>query len=268
MMLFYRKYGSGPALMILHGLYGSSDNWISIAGKIDDRFTVIIPDLRNHGASPHSSIHDYDAMSLDIKELADELNLDHFFLAGHSMGGKAAMKFAMRWPEKLLGLLVADISPVNSSERFKKDLEKHREIMQAMISADISSASSRKEAEALFSSLQSEKLTGFILKNLRRKTDGGFTWKINLGTLAASIENIMASVEPGKNEDRSISGFPVFFLKAGKSDYITDDDIGPILKIFPGAEIITIPEAGHWIHSDNPEAVVSALLRFLETDPD
>ncbi len=268
MKLFYRKYGSGPAMMILHGLYGSSDNWVSIARKIDDRFTVIIPDLRNHGSSPHSAIHDYDAMSLDIKELADDLNLTQFYLAGHSMGGKAAMKFAMRWPEMLRGLLIADISPVNSSERFKKDLKKHREILQAMLSADITSAGSRKEIETFFSSLKSEKLTGFILKNLRRNTGDGFVWKINLRALAANIENIMASVEPGRNEDNSIAGLPVFFLKAGNSDYIADDDVTPILKIFPGARIITIPDAGHWIHSDKPEAVVSAMLKFLETDTD
>lgn len=268
MKLYYRKYGTGPALIILHGLYGSSDNWISIARKIDDRFTVILPDLRNHGLSPHSDIHNYDSMSLDLRELADDAGLTHFFLAGHSMGGKVAMRFAMRWPEMLDGLIVADISPFNPSERLRKDLEKHNEIINAMRSADIASAGSRKEVEKLFSSLHSQRVAGLILKNLRRDTENRFEWKINLRVLAGNMEKIMESVEPDKNDEGRITGFPVYFLKAGNSDYLTDDDIVPIRRIFPAAELITVPDAGHWIHSDNPGAVVSALLKFIEAGPD
>lgn len=268
MRLFYRKYGAGPALIILHGLYGSSDNWTSIARKIEDRFTVILPDLRNHGFSPHSDIHDYDSMSLDLRELADDTGITHFFLAGHSMGGKVAMRFAMRWPEMLDGLLVADISPFNPSGRLGKDLEKHKEIISAMLSADISSAGSRKDIEMLFSSLKSERLTGLILKNLRRDNENRFEWKINLRALSGNMEKIMGSVEPDTNDESIVTGFPVYFLKAGNSDYITDDDIVPIQRIFPAAELITVPDAGHWIHADNPDAVVSTLLKFLEAGSD
>jgi pimeloyl-ACP methyl ester carboxylesterase len=268
MKLFYRKYGAGPSLIILHGLYGSSDNWTSIARKIDDRFTVILPDLRNHGLSPHSDIHDYDSMSLDLRELADDTGLTHFFLAGHSMGGKVAMKFAIRWPEMLDGLLVADISPFSQSGRPGKDLEKHKEIISAMLSADISSAVSRKEVEMMFSSLKSERLIGLILKNLRRDAENRFEWKINLRALAGNIEKIIESVEPDPNDEGIVTGFPVYFLKAANSDYLTDDDIVPIQRMFPAAGLITVPGAGHWIHADNPDAVVSALLKFLETGPD
>ncbi|NMC37238.1 MAG: alpha/beta fold hydrolase [Bacteroidales bacterium] len=264
MKLFYRRYGTGPALIILHGLYGSSDNWIQIARKIDDRFTVIIPDLRNHGLSPHSDIHDYESMSNDLLELAVDTGLTHFFLAGHSMGGKVAIRFAMRWPEMLDGLLVADISPFNSSERLRKDLLKHKEIIGAMLSADISSAGSRREVEMLFSSMESERLSGFILKNLRRDAENRFEWKINLRALAGNIEKIMESVEPDKNDEGSITGFPVYFLKAVNSDFITGDDFVLIKGMFPAAEFITVPDAGHWVHADNPDAVVSALLKFQE----
>jgi pimeloyl-ACP methyl ester carboxylesterase len=103
MKLFYRKYGNGPALIILHGLFGSSDNWVTIAKKISDKFTVYLPDLRNHGNSPHSDEQDYNLMRDDLHELVTDLNLKKFFLAGHSMGGKVAISFAIRWPEMLSG---------------------------------------------------------------------------------------------------------------------------------------------------------------------
>jgi len=111
MKLFCRKYGNGPPLIILHGLFGSSDNWVTIARGMSDRFTVFLPDQRNHGSSPRSNVHDYESLSNDLKELADDLRLDKYFLAGHSMGGKTAVSFACKWPERLSGLLVADISP-------------------------------------------------------------------------------------------------------------------------------------------------------------
>ncbi len=111
MKLFYRKYGNGPPLIILHGLFGSSDNWVTIAKSLSEVFTVYLPDQRNHGLSPHSDIHDYESMSQDLSELAKDLSLKKFFLAGHSMGGKTAIAFAMSWPEMLNGLLIADISP-------------------------------------------------------------------------------------------------------------------------------------------------------------
>ena len=112
MKLFYRKYGSGLPLIILHGLYGSSDNWVSIAKSISDRFTVYLPDMRNHGQSPHSPVHNYDSMTEDLFELVNDLKLKKFFLAGHSMGVKTAVDFALPCPEKLYGLLVADMSPI------------------------------------------------------------------------------------------------------------------------------------------------------------
>ena len=111
MKLFYRKYGAGPSLIILHGLYGASDNWATIAKNLSERFTVYVPDQRNHGNSPHSDIHDYDSMRDDLYELAGDLKLKKFFLAGHSMGGKTAIAFAVKWPEMINGLLIADISP-------------------------------------------------------------------------------------------------------------------------------------------------------------
>lgn len=266
MKLFYRKYGSGPPLIILHGLFGSSDNWVSIAKKLQNHFSIFLPDLRNHGLSPQSDIHDYDAMSLDLLELVKDLKLGHFFLAGHSMGGKTAMRFAMKWPEMLDGLLVADISPFASEMRKRKDLTDHSKILHTMLSADLSSVSSRKEAELLFFSLKSEKITGLILKNLIRNAENKFSWKINILSLFRNLGMIMESVKPDENGEKQISGFPVYFLKAENSDYLIEDDFGPISKIFPSARFITIPDAGHWLHADNPEAVCSAILKLADSD--
>ena len=111
MKLFYRKFGKGPPLIILHGLYGSSDNWVTIARSLSECYTVYLPDQRNHGQSPHTNIHDYDSMRDDLFELTSDLKFKKIFLAGHSMGGKTAISFAVKWPEMINGLLIADISP-------------------------------------------------------------------------------------------------------------------------------------------------------------
>src|SRR5512140_483624 len=125
MKLFYRKYGNGPPLVILHGLYGSSDNWGTVAKKLSDSFTVILPDQRNHGQSPHSTVHDYDSMRDDLYELVKDLKVKKFFLAGHSMGGKTAISFAVRWPELLNGLIIIDVSPFTDEKNQAKVFNHH-----------------------------------------------------------------------------------------------------------------------------------------------
>lgn len=266
MELYYRKYGSGPPLFILHGLFGSSDNWATIAAKLAGRFTVYLPDLRNHGRSPHSGIHDYDSMSNDLLELASSLKLGHFFLAGHSMGGKAAMKFALKWPEKLDGLLVADISPFAAGIRNEEALSEHIRILRTIISMDLSAIDSRRDAEKQLSASLPEKETQLILKNLQRNPDNTFSWKLNALSLLKNIGKIMESVVPDIYDEHEISGFPVCFLKGAKSNYITEEDFVQIRKIFTSAYLIQIPDAGHWVHADNPEAVVNAFLGLPDSN--
>ena len=263
MKLYYRKSGKGPPLIILHALYGSSDNWVSVARAISSKYTVYLPDLRNHGLSPHSDIHDYNALSDDIDELADELNLRKFFLAGHSMGGKTALLYAMKWPEKLEGLLIADISPFPAKGIRSREYRLHLEILRAINGTALSGIVSRKDAENLISEkISSEKIRGFILKNLQRMPDGKFRWKINAPALLENLDNIMDGMpRPAGNYD-TISGFPVIFLKGEHSDYLPDDDRSDILRIFPSAEFKTIRNAGHWLNADNPEAVISAFLEL------
>jgi len=267
MKLFFRKYGSGPPLIILHGLYGSSDNWVSMANSISDRFTVYLPDQRNHGQSPHSDIHNYGSMKKDLYELAEDLGISRFFLAGHSMGGRTAMAFAMSWPEKLYGLIIGDITPLSSDEKFSEAYSAHNQILDSVLSVDLEGIKSRDEINAALShTIGSESIRGFIMKNLRRLQGERFTWKFNVPVLKSNLEEIIRGIEPGKYDFREVSGFPVIFLRGENSGYIIPDDYPGIRKFFPGAEFDMIPGAGHWIHADNPEAVRNSFLRLTGND--
>jgi esterase len=169
MKLFYRKYGDGPPLIILHGLFGSSDNWMTIGKSLGENFTVYLPDQRNHGQSPHSDINDYDSMRDDLFELADHLRLNKFYLAGHSMGGKTAFSFAFQWPEMISGLLIADISPFINESNKQTAYRQHFNILEAMLSIDLPPISSRREVESILAEkIPTEQTRGFILKNLQR----------------------------------------------------------------------------------------------------
>lgn len=265
MRLNCRKYGSGPPLIILHGLFGSSDNWVTFAKSISDRFTVYLPDLRNHGQSPHSPVHDYGSMADDLAELADLLGLEKFFLAGHSMGGKAAIRFASNDSARLSGLLIADISPFRHPGDINTEFSMHLAILDFMRSTDMSGIKSRADAEALLNErIGSERVRDLVLKNLKRESDNSFSWKINYTTLYNNIYTIADDAVPDSGGIPEISGFPVYFLKGENSDYITPDDIRRIRLMFPGAGIITIPGAGHWVHADNPGFVRDCFLRLLD----
>jgi pimeloyl-ACP methyl ester carboxylesterase len=264
MKLFCRKYGNGPPLVILHGLYGSSDNWVTIAKKLGNSFTVYLPDQRNHGQSPHSQIHDYDSMRDDLFELAGDLNLKKFFLAGHSMGGKTAISFALKWPEMLNGLLIADISPFTNETGRQSIYIQHFTILNAILSFDLDKIWTRREAgNVLLEKIPSVKVRELILKNLQRTADNNFAWKLNAQSILKNLEKIMEGVERQTDFSQQIIGFPVIFLKGGDSDYIPAVDFRDIRNVFPAAEIIEIPGAGHWIHVDKPDEVVKNLKRLL-----
>lgn len=264
MKLFYRKYGSGPPLFILHGLFGSSDNWSTIAKKLADTFTVYLPDLRNHGQSPHSEIHNYESMRDDLYELVTGLSIQKFLLAGHSMGGKVAISFALKWPEMLNGLLVADISPFKDGNEDKSEYKYYAGILNSMLSIDLSAISSRGEVETELKEADlPEYITGFILKNLRRTDGNKFEWKINAPSLLKNLRNIMKGIDRKNSFSNQVTGFPVLFLKGKNSDYLPPEDYDDILKIFPAAEFVEIENAGHWVHSDNPDEVEKNIRKLL-----
>lgn len=252
MQLNFKKLGTGKPLIILHGLFGSADNWFSISKELKDNFTLYLIDQRNHGDSPKSDEWDYDVMVEDLKELMDNEGLDKANLMGHSMGGKTVMNFALKYPEKVEKLIVADISPRYYAVH-------HQRILEGLNSLDLEAIGSRKEADdqlAEFVPNLGERQ--FLLKSLGRGSDG-FVWKINLPVITEKINNVGEALPDGK----SFSG-PTLFLAGSNSSYIQQSDLDDIDAFFPNNEVEFIADAGHWLHAEQPDAVVEEIRRFLK----
>jgi len=263
MKLNFRKYGSGPVLVILHGLYGSSDNWITIARLLEDHYTVLLPDLRNHGASPHAPTHTFADMVSDLAEFFEEQHIEKAFLAGHSMGGKVAMMFAAAYPEKVNRLMIIDIAPKNylkGNSNFKH-IRQHEMILHLLKNPDLSSYHSRKELDDYFSSvIKEETVRHFLLKNIHRTHTGLFEWKINAKVLHDSFQSIVSEVNMEWFEERMpITAYPVTFVRGLKSEYISDEDCRDIKRIYPDASIVDFPDAGHWLHAEQPTRLVALM---------
>jgi pimeloyl-ACP methyl ester carboxylesterase len=264
-MLNYRHYGSGPALIILHGLYGSSDNWITIAHRLEDQFTVLIPDLRNHGASPHTETHTYDDMVGDIVHFFLDTQTENAYLIGHSMGGKVAMRFAAENPEKVNRLMVVDIAPRNymSENQHSKHILQHERILELLQNPDLNQYGSRKELDDFFlSKIKEQDVRQLLMKNIRRNSDGHFEWKINASLLRDSFPSMVSETDAAWFDGRiPILAYPVDFVRGLDSEYVSDDDWQTIKKIYPEARLTDIEQAGHWLHAEQPDKLVAAILR-------
>jgi pimeloyl-ACP methyl ester carboxylesterase len=269
MELFYRKYGeAGPPLVIVHGLYGSSDNWVSIARDLSDRFEVYVVDQRNHGQSPHSPQHDYPSMREDLREFMDARGIQKAVLIGHSMGGKTVMRFAEAWPDRVQVLISVDIAPKSyrNLALASRTAANHSNMIEAMRRLDLSKIKSREDADrALALSIGSERIRSFLLKNLRREKGGDFGWRINLEAIEGNLDAIFEGMDREAVLARGgITGFPVLFISGGESEYIRVTDHQFILDIFPTAEFVTIPGAGHWVHAEQPALLVKTIRYFLD----
>lgn len=251
MKLFYREYGQGQPMIILHGLMGSSDNWLPQAKMLGEHYHVWVVDQRNHGQSPHSTEFNYNVLSHDIHDFIQEHGIEKPVILGHSMGGKAAMNFSLAHPEKLDKLIVVDIAPKAYDVR-------HDHIVEALKAVPIETVQSRQEAnEALAPHISSEAVRQFLLKNLLRKPEGGFGWRINLPVIDQSLEMISGGlVNDGIFEKKTL------FIRGSKSDYILDEDREAIKKIFPNLTMVTM-ETGHWVQAEKPEEFVQVVLSFL-----
>ena len=267
MKLFFQKMGEGPVLIILHGLYGLSDNWLSFARKFSENFTVYLVDQRNHGRSPHSPDHSYALMSADLVELMNSEHIEKAYLMGHSMGGKTAMHFAAMWPDKLLGLIVVDIAPAGyaTTTEYSPQAITHLNIVNTLQSIDLKQFTSRTEiSDELAKTIPNTAIRQFLMKNIHREHDGSFRWKLNVDAISKSLPAMMGPVGLDKIlPDRSIREFPILFIRGGRSNYLLPEHYPEIKKYFPGAEIETIPGAGHWVHADQPEKFLTIVLQFL-----
>jgi len=265
MELFFRKLGQNkPALIILHGLYGASDNWMTIAKRWSEDYEVYLLDLRNHGRSGHCKTHTYLSMRDDVLELMDTQKIKKAILVGHSMGGKVAMRLAMDSPERVNALVVVDIAPKNYTLENDENVARHRKILQGMLALDLSKLNRREEInEILCSSIPEERTRQFIMKNLKRNKDQSFSWKLNLQVISDEILNITKGFSE-EEITKNISGFPVLFIRGEKSKYIEDIDMKRIFEIFPTADISTIKNAGHWIHAEQAEQLSRVVLDFLD----
>ncbi|MCB0738184.1 MAG: alpha/beta fold hydrolase [Bacteroidetes bacterium] len=251
-ILNHKVLGQGSSLIIMHGLFGSLDNWITLAKQFAQTRQVILVDLRNHGKSFHSSQMNFDLMSADVVKLMSHLGISTASILGHSMGGKVAMQMAAKHQNSVETLIVADISP-------RKYQSRHNEIINALQSLNPAELTSRNEAdEQLMQKIESFGVRQFLLKNLSRTKDGSFEWRMNLKGIVANYENIIDAVALEPTFE-----WPTLFLKGENSNYILESDETEIWNSYPNAEIEEISHAGHWLHADNPAAFYKITEKFL-----
>lgn len=258
--LHYRRLGQEGAtpVVILHGLFGASDNWGSVGRELAEPTApdappcdVFLVDLRDHGRSPHTERTGYPIMAADVHAMVEQLGLKDIVLVGHSMGGKAAMAFAQRWPELLKELIVVDISP-------REHENNHGYIIEALRTADLSQGATRSAVEAHISlSVKEPGVVQFLMKNLYWINEGQLGWRVNVELLANELDAILAAIGPERVT------VPTLFIRGGQSDYILREDLPAIKEQFPNARVETIAYAGHWVHAQAPEEVTAFIREAI-----
>ena len=250
MKLHYRVFGEGRPLMILHGLFGFSDNWQTHGKKLAEYFKVYLVDLRNHGHSDWNDEMSYQLMADDVYELCQELDIEELHLIGHSMGGKVAMQFAIDYEGLLEKLVIVDIG-------MKAYPMHHEHILAGIHAVDLPSIKARREAEQKMSAhIENNCITQFLLKNLYWKEKGQLAWRMNVPILEKKMNEILGEVEVDEVST------PTLFIRGALSNYILDDDFAIIEEHFIDVDIKTIANAGHWVHAEAPEEFIEVLLSF------
>ena len=252
MRLHFKEFGRGEPLVVLHGLFGSSDNWLGVAPRLAESFHVFILDLRNHGQSPHSGEMNYPLMAADVAEFLDTRKLESAFVLGHSMGGKVAMQLALDFPVRVEKLVVADMSP-------RAYPPEYEDFFPALLALDLNNPHSRREMEgALAPAIPSLAIRRFLLKNLGHNPDGTYFWKLNLRGIQSNYPRLSEAVAGERPFLK-----PALFISGGKSDYVLETDKPEIRNLLPGAQFHAILQAGHWLHADAPEEFVQSVIGFL-----
>jgi esterase len=260
MQLHYQTLGHHQAqpLVLLHGLFGSSDNWGTVAKHFSQHYQVISLDLRNHGRSPHSDSHNYTDMADDLLELCETLSLDSIHLLGHSMGGKVAMQFAMHHPNRVEKLIVVDVAP-----RAYDDAHTH--LIDAMQAVDLTAMQSRGEVDkALSSKIPQAMVRQFLLMNLIKSDTNSseanstnLAWRINLLALKSNYPSLIQAVCEHARYEK-----PCLFIRGKHSDYVQDHDITQIKTHFIQADFSELL-TGHWVHAEQPQAFIATIEKFF-----
>lgn len=249
--LDYRSWGVGPPLVILHGLFGSAEDWQPAAKALSDRFAVYVPDLRNHGNSLSSEHMDYAAMAADTRAFMAAAGLGRASLLGHSLGGKTAMQFASMFPAALEKLVVVDIAP-------REYPPVYTEAIEALAALEVNAVACLRDADAqLATSIPDPPLRRFLLKSLKHAGGGSYRWKVNIEAIRRNYPSLCARLQL-----RPWAG-PCLFIRGGRSDYIRDEDCDLLRSVFPQSRLVTIGAAGHWVHADAPADFVGTVAQFL-----
>ncbi len=250
MKLHYRELGEGEPLIILHGLFGYSDNWQTQAKKLAEYYHVILIDLRNHGHSDWSDEFSYDIMSEDVFELVQDLKLEDVILLGHSMGGKVAMRFAQQHEDLLEKLIIVDMGT-------KSYPMHHEHILAGIHAVTVDTIKARREAEEQMKAyIDSEGVLQFLLKNLYWKEKGKLAWRMNTAVLEREMPEILSALPQGEVFT------PTLFVRGELSNYILDEDFESLENQFLDSEFATIEGAGHWVHAEASSEFIETVLSF------
>lgn len=262
MQLYSRIIGQGKPVIILHGLFGMSDNWVSIANSLSQSgYCVHIPDLRNHGRSPHAASHRYTDMCDDLLEYGEQHHFDSFSLIGHSMGGKLGMVFGLLNPELIEKLIIVDIAPSHYDRRTSNF---HNNLITMLLGIDLSRHESRATVrQQIYENLRDESLTMFLAKNLTRSAGKKkeLSWKPNFPVLQASLNHLMTGLEDLRLY--APCTVPTLFVKGNNSNYYLPEHETDRHDFFPNSQLVGIDNAGHWLHSEQKELFLSIVLSFL-----
>lgn len=250
MILHAIELGTGPPVVLLHGLFGAGRNLGAVQRRLAARYRVLALDLRNHGDSPHAAGMDYAALAEDVRETLAARDALPAALIGHSMGGKAAMRLTLDRPESVTRLLVADIAPV----RYEHGNGAYAAAMAAL---PLTPGLTRAAADAaLAPAVPDASVRGFLLQNLR--LGAAPAWRIGLAEIAAGL----ADIEGWESPPGTYPG-PTLFVAGARSGYSRPEYRPAIRALFPAARFVTLRGSGHWVHADNPDGFIAVAEAFL-----
>jgi pimeloyl-ACP methyl ester carboxylesterase len=257
--LFSTSLGTtGPRVVFLHGLFGQGRNWTTVAKVLAEQARVLLVDLPNHGRSAWTERFSYPDMAAQVAALLQRTgDGEAYAVVGHSMGGKVAMTLALHHPELVDRLAVVDVSPVPTAE-----ISHFARYVEGMRALDLAGLPDRSAADRhLTAYVPDPRIRSFLLQNLRRESgpDGGWRWQMNLDLLGDQLDAMGGWTDP---EAVPYPG-PVLWLAGARSGYVQPEYAPAMRTLFPRVQLVKVKDAGHWLHSDQPDVFLAVMRRFL-----